>query len=64
MYDELSVRVVHITTFSKNSLDTLGIIEDRSKKFADFFWEVLDVIFIADGSNNLRFISRFSKYAI
>ena len=31
-------RVVHITTFSKNSLGTLGIIEDRSKKFADFFW--------------------------
>ena len=30
-------RVVHITTFSKDSLDTLGIIEDRSKKFADFF---------------------------
>ena len=32
----MSIRVVHITTFPKNSLDTLGIIEDRSKKFADF----------------------------
>ena len=41
-------RVVHITTFFEISIDTLGIIEDRSKKFADFFWEVLGVIFIAD----------------
>ena len=33
-------------------------------KSFSFFWEILDVIFIADGSNNLRFNSRFSKYAI
>ena len=43
--------MVHITNFSKNLLDTLGIMEDRSKKLADFFLEVLDGIFIAGGSH-------------